>query len=135
MEERGVIQNKDKALQVNNFDHLLYGKITPTDIDGLIELRNRAYVFIETKNDGAEIKPGQRLAIERLVKDLRTKKPTIALIARHHITPPNDIPTADCIVSEYIFNGEWVTTASNQTVKQWIDRFINKYVPECLTKL
>ena len=32
-----------------DFTGLRWGKITPTDIDGFVEIRDKAYVFIEVK--------------------------------------------------------------------------------------
>ena len=42
---RGVIQNRDRKKQIIDFSGLKYGKITPTDIDGLIEYKDKAMMF------------------------------------------------------------------------------------------
>ena len=70
MNERGVINNIQRAQQINDFSNLLYGKITPTDIDGMIEYRGKLYIFFEIKYKDKDMPFGQRLALERLVKDL-----------------------------------------------------------------
>lgn len=124
--ERGVIRNKKFALQVNNFVNLRYGNITPTDIDGLIEFRNKAYVIIEIKHANYVLSEhnGQRLAIERLTDDLQEKKPTLALIARHNEN--GDIDVAFCEVSEYRWKHKWIVPKERISVKIIIDWFVKK---------
>jgi hypothetical protein len=121
---RGEIRNRQQATQVRDFSGLRYGKITPTDIDGVIEYHNLAYVFIETKFRDAELPFGQRLAIERMVDDLCKRKPTIGLIASHNSS--GDIDVANTMVMEIRFNKSWLNYRSeNFTTKQVIDHFLD----------
>lgn len=67
---KSKIRNPKKMRQLIDFKGLeLEGGIYPTDIDGLIELRNREYIILEVKHRGAAVPYGQRLAIERMVDD------------------------------------------------------------------
>jgi hypothetical protein len=43
---RGVIQNVGRKQQINDFSELRFGNITPTDMDGCIEYKDKAYIFI-----------------------------------------------------------------------------------------
>ena len=95
---RGEIINIERARQINNFKNMRYGKITPTDMDGLIEYHNKAYVFIEVKYGDKDLPFGQRLALERLVKDTSSKdKQSIAIVCEHQVdNTENQIDVADC---------------------------------------
>jgi hypothetical protein len=44
-----VIQNVGRKQQINDFSELRFGNITPTDMDGCIECKDKAYIFIEIK--------------------------------------------------------------------------------------
>ena len=53
---KSKIRNPKKMRQLIDFKGLeLDGGIYPTDIDGLIELRNREYIILEVKHRGAAI--------------------------------------------------------------------------------
>lgn len=122
---RGIINHKARARQLRDFSGLRYGNITPTDIDGLIEYHNKAFVIIELKYGDAEIKDGQRIALEVICDDLQSKKPAIVIIARHyqHDTE-KDIDTANAIVEKYRSRRVWYTPQKQMTVKNIIDSFL-----------
>ena len=126
--DRGVIQNVARAQQVNDFRNLVYGKITPTDLDGLIEYHNKAYVFVEIKYKNKDVPFGQRLAIERLVNDLSGKKKCLAMICEHDTRNTNEhVDVASCKVRQVYFSDElyWREPTHNITIKEAIDSFIN----------
>lgn len=53
---KSKIRNPKKMRQLIDFKGLeLEGGIYPTDIDGLIELRNREYIILEVKHRGAAV--------------------------------------------------------------------------------
>ena len=103
--EPGVIRNREYATRVRDFSGLRFGAITPTDLDGLIEYKDRGYVLIEVKYGETRLPDGQRLALERLCDDLQRVKPTLLVIASHHSV--GDIDVAQCVVTEYRYNGRW----------------------------
>ena len=128
---RGVINNIERAKQINSFDGLQYGNITPTDLDGCIEYHNKAYIFIEIKYGDTQLPFGQRLALERLVKDTGLAKKSIAIIAQHNIkNTDHQIIVKDCIVRElYLWNEKkWRPPNRDMTVKELADTFITKIV-------
>ena len=113
-DKRGEIHNRKRAKQINDFSGLAYGnKITPTDIDGLIEYQDKGYVLIEVKLRGVLLPYGQRLALERMTDDLtRAGKPTVCIIASHDIDDPEqDINVANTRVREYRWHKKWQTTS------------------------
>lgn len=127
--ERGVIENKKRAQQINDFSGLQYGNITPTDLDGLIEYKNKGYVLIEIKYKGKELPFGQRLAIERMVNDFACAgKTAIAIIADHYIdNTDDDVNVSDCNVRELYHSKErvWRTPKQAMTTAELIKGFID----------
>jgi len=134
--KRGVIHNRERARQINNFSGLLYGNITPTDIDGLIEYHNKGYILIETKLRETKIEFGQRLAFERMTDDLtKSGKLTVCIIACHDIdNPAQDIDVANTQVREYRWRGIWQTPKTPCTTKELVDYFINHYLASSCAK-
>lgn len=123
--ERGVIRNREYANQVKDYSGLLYGKITPTDLDGIIDFGDKAYVIIELKHINAVLPEGQRLAIARLTDIIwKSGRHALALIAIHNT--PNDIDVAYCKVIEYRYHGEWTEQIEHKTVRGAIDGFLKK---------
>lgn len=93
----------------------LDGGIYPTDIDGLIELRNREYIILEVKHRGAAVPYGQRLAIER-----------VAIICEHQVDDPDKpVVAAYCKVREIYYGKEhmWRPPEDSINVRQAIDCF------------
>ena len=127
---RGKIQNRDRARQINDFSGLRFGNITPTDIDGLIEYKNKAYIIIELKYLTTKLPRGQELALERLTDDLtKSGKPTICIVASHEQNDPKeDIKVSDTIVIKYRRNRKWTKTEKTTTL-QIIERFLEKIDP------
>lgn len=125
---RGAIEHTARAQQINDFSGLLFGKITPTDIDGLIEYKDKAYVFIEVKYNGKDLPYGQRLAIKRLVDDTSAQgKQAIALIVNHEVGDTNrPVPVAECIVRELYHGKEklWRPPKIPMTTREIIDGFL-----------
>ena len=108
-EKRGEIHSPERARQLRNFSGLLFGNITPTDIDGLIEYHDKGYVIIELKYRDAEILRGQELALERMTDDFqRAKKKALCIIATHQEDNPQiSINVADTIVTKYRYLYKW----------------------------
>ena len=127
---RGQIINRDRAKQIRDFSGLIYGTITPTDLDGFIDFGNNAFIFFELKLKGTPLLTGQRLALERLVNStIASGKKALAIVAEHDTTPEIDIDVANCIVSETKEYGEWKISTNPHTVKYVIDYFLKVYFP------
>lgn len=128
---RGKIQHVARAQQINNFENMRFGKITPTDIDGAIEYKDKAYMFIEIKYREKDLPFGQRLALERLVKDTSTNKTSIAIVCEHYVSDTQEqIDVADCIVREIFLSTEkrWRPPNRIIKVKDLLDLFIGNYI-------
>ena len=123
MVERGAVYNRAYAAQLRDFTGLNYGKITPTDIDAVIDFGGKACVIIEMKHKGARLPYGQALAIERIIDGLqRGGVDSIALIAEHD--SKGDIDFALGTVVKYRWLGEWLEMKHNWTVRHAVDGFL-----------
>lgn len=122
--DRGKIRNREQARQIVSYDGLKWGTITPTDIDGCIEYRDRAFIFFESKYKGAELETGQRLAFERLIDNLSKMKPAILIFVWHENEPNTDIKIASCQVVRFYYQQKWREEKSRRKLKEFCDRFI-----------
>lgn len=106
---RGDLYNPKRASQLRDYSGLRYGNITPTDIDGIIEYQNKAYVILEFKHkNSAAISKGQNLCLERLTDDLaNTGKPVLCIIAIHDTEYGQKIDAGNTVVQRYRYCGIW----------------------------
>ena len=124
---RGQIIHRNRAQQINDFSGIRYGKITPTDIDGLIEYKDKAYILFELKYKDTELPFGQRLALERTTDNLTYQgKTTLCIISSHNIENcKKDVPVAETIVREYRYKGKRYVPTTSITTKELSDSFIH----------
>lgn len=105
------IINPDRNRQVIDYTGLLPQNdpakvLLPTDIDGLIDWKNRGYIFIELKYHDAMLSLGQKLALERLVKDAnKVHKHALAILARHQVTDTDKYVFANESDVDIIYDG------------------------------
>ena len=127
MSERGAIRNEDFAKQLVDFSGLVYGKISPTDVDLYIDFQNRVFVFGEYKFGKTLMEFGQRLALERLCDEREgaTRK-TIGLVASHRTPATQQVDGAAAVVTEFRFKKKWRVPKHPITVRQAIDSFLGK---------
>lgn len=121
---RGVIRNREYASQIRDFSGMRFGSITPTDIDGFIEYRNRGFVIIESKYGQSKLAGGQRLAFERLADTLNSVKPTLLVVGSHMEGLNEDIAIDKSIVTEYRSKGRWLIPNTNLTVYDIVKSFL-----------
>lgn len=132
MIERGEIRNVERKQQINNFKDIRYGNITPTDIDGIIEYKDKAYIIFEIKYGNTKLPYGQRLAIQRLVVDIgKANKKVLAIIAEHHVdNTQQQVDASSCDVREVLLSTEreWREPNHAMKLRECIDLFITKIV-------
>ena len=132
MSERGTYEHPNRGKQLLRFDGMRFlDTITPTDIDGLIEVRNQIFIFFEAKLQDKEVPDGQRLALERLVKDAgMAGKHAIAIVGEHNITDPSeDVFLKDLLVRE-VFTTEtmrWRPPKRRLYAKEAADVYIKHF--------
>ncbi len=126
--ERGVYQSINRGKQLIRFDGMQYGNITPTDFDGMIEYKNRFWIAYEAKMEGKDVPSGQKLALERFIRDVKNAhKQGIAIIAEHNVLDTRrDVFLKDCMVRELITteNQRWRPPKYRITVKDITDLYI-----------
>jgi len=92
----GLIVNPERMKQIIDFSGLPCGM---SDIDGLVEWKDKGYIFVEIKTNKTPLPFGQKLALERLVKDTGQHKKSIAIIASHNVYDSKmRVIAAECIV-------------------------------------
>jgi beta-xylosidase len=126
---RGVIQNIGRKQQINDFSELRFENITPTDMDGVIEYKDRAYIFLEIKYLDKELPWGQRLFLERLVNDIaETGKQAVAIVIEHSVRDISlSVPVADCKVREAYYHNirQWKKIPGEFTAGSYIKMFLD----------
>lgn len=124
--ERGKIFNlkKYKQAKLISFVELQYErKITPTDVDFVIDFGNEEWVIGEFKTKGTSLPYGQKLCLERLCQNLTLKTKKVLGFIAIFSTPTNEIINAStCIVSEIWINNKW-EFSRKRTVKNLIDEW------------
>ena len=107
-----LIRNQQLIRNFNDLTGLRFGNMYPTDIDGFMEIRNKLFIFIETKFDGAPMPFGQETALVHLVDSLHNpdkEKFAYCLVVSH--ASNSDIDVASCLVTQYRVGGKWVDVA------------------------
>ena len=124
---RGVIQNRERKKQIIDFRNIRYNKITPTDIDVILDFGGRAFVVIEIKHGSAPIPDGQRICLENMVRAwAKGKTKAIAITAVHFVDNCNDdVMLDECIVNELYMSDEkkWRPPKKPMTVKELVDTY------------
>ncbi len=128
MSERGKIRHVERAQQINDFGGLRYGTITPTDIDGIIEMHDRGYIIHEVKYRDADVPRGQKLCLQRMVDDFKKAgKKAIAIIVEHYVDDTSEaVDNADCDVREIYMSSVtgWRPPKRPYKLKELTDAFI-----------
>jgi hypothetical protein len=122
--EPGNILNPEKFEQKVSFKGLKRDRgISPTDIDACIDYNGNAFVYMEFKTEGAELKNGQRMALENIVKShSKAGHPSCALILYHNTPARNEIIAKDLIVDNVYQNNKWRDWRSaDQTLLQFLE--------------
>ena len=122
-----TFNNREKAAQLISFKNLQWDKISATDIDFVIEIHNKLFIFGECKHGNSELPFGQKLALERIVDLIGETKTAVLLVFTHDTPVGQDIDAGNCIVREFRFNKQWHKETQGRTVKEFCDKLIEKY--------
>ena len=127
------IFNEEAFNQVLSFEGMDYDKgIHPTDIDGVIEYSDKAYVLYEVKHDGVDLRYAQRTYLERTIKDYaKAGKVAIAIVADHQGSDPKEkVFLKDCMVREVLYSqssdGEWMRPRTPMNCLEATDWLLEK---------
>lgn len=129
---RGKIVKPECKRQLMDFSDLkVNGNITPTDIDGYIELKNTLFMFYEYKYKNPTLEGGQKLAYKNLVDIINTVdgKHAVLFLCTHNVHNPETVVMGgSCIVDRFWYKHQWYK-GHNLTAKQWTDKFIEMAFP------
>lgn len=126
MFERGAVRNHARKRQCVDYSGMRFGKITPTDLDGLIEYHNESFALMELKHRGADLEYGQRTALVRMVDAItRSGKRAALFVASHQIDDPGqDIPADRCSIRAVYQRGSWSEDEAGKTLLEAVDAFL-----------
>ena len=128
-----LIRNPLRASQVLDFTRILSPPYAPTDIDGLVEWKDKAYVIIECKHGDKEMSLGQKIAIERMTKDFsKAGKRAVAIVVEHNVDNIQEsVMVGSQLVREVYYDsqGRWRKPSHEMTAREAINDFI-QYVED-----
>jgi hypothetical protein len=131
--ERGDIKDVNRYKQLISYAGLeRRRKITPTDIDGLIDYNGNSFIYMEGKMTGKAIDYGQKKALQNLIDSHeKAGNPSIAIIFRHDEPPDQKIIAKDKLISEIYYKGEWrppskVGITVLEFIEKWEEYWDNK---------
>lgn len=130
------IQSRERARQLISFEGMDLGpRMWPTDFDAVIEWKDRAWLLFEVKHGDKAVPLGQRLALERFVRDVwHGGKKAVAAVVEHHVADPNDdVRLADCQVREVFVGGEfrWRAARCHMTAREITDAYVGYIAHKC----
>ena len=105
---RGEIKHIDRYKQLISYGGMeLMRRITPTDIDGFIDLNGKCFIYIEGKLINKTMDYGQRLALENVVKSHeKANHMSCAIIFRHNTKADEIIDAKNQSVDEVYLRGK-----------------------------
>lgn len=125
-DERGAIRNPERASQHVDYRGLRWGRITPTNIDGLLDFGARFFFFVELKLRGAPFALGQRLALANVrAAIVDGGKRCVVLVAEHdQADPRTPIPAHSAEVIEILDGQVWRKPSRSVRVREAIDHYL-----------
>lgn len=132
----GLYQNPRRGKQLLRFDGFGLDReslesVMATDIDALIDVRDKILIVVEAKLDGKEVPRGQQYALQRIVTDAKKAgKHAIAIVADHDVyDPEQDVFLKDLVCRE-VFESEieqWRKMKRKMTVRELANWYVNRY--------
>ena len=136
MSERGVFRNESKGRQLLKFQGIRLENITPSDIDGAIELRQTAWVFYEAKTRKAECEYGQKRMLYELTKDTgKAGKHTLSMIVEHDVEESErNVYLCTAPVREWISSEQLIWTKPPKPIVAGVATylFVKKFCPSLI---
>lgn len=131
-EPRGVVRSIARATQHIDFSGLRWSKITPTNIDGVLDFAKRLFGFLEFKMAGAPFPAGQRYLFEAIRQAIvRGETMCVVLIAEHEaIDARMPIVASTAAVIEILDGPEWRAPLRPVTVREAIETYLRRAFPE-----
>lgn len=123
----GVYENPQRARQLIRFDGMSLMRKCFTDFDAVMEWNDRAWLVFEVKWTKKDVPTGQRLALERFVRDAsKAGKYACAAVVEHAVrNPMRDVYLKNCKVRSVYCTGEleWRPTKNPVTALELMEEF------------
>jgi hypothetical protein len=125
----GRIRNRRRARQILDYSHLVVGRHSPGDVDGVMEIGGWGFFVVEMKHREAEVPRGQRRTLEALATALvKTGYEVLFVVASHDVdNPAADVNAADAKVRERFDSGTLCLTRVRESItlseclREWIE--------------
>tara|TARA_B100000214_G_scaffold113066_1_gene79899 strand:- start:2698 stop:3078 length:381 start_codon:yes stop_codon:yes gene_type:complete len=104
-----LIKNSNRAKQGIEFSGVEWGKIHPSDIDFVLEFKNKVLILGEVKFKGIELTTGQKLMLERIADSWHTGISFVIFAHHTHEDDTTDIPLQKCEVYKIYYDKKWYT--------------------------
>jgi hypothetical protein len=117
-----LIRNKGQIKQGIDFTGIKNGLIHPTDIDAVFEFDNEALILIEVKRKGNTLPIGQRLLLERICNNWKTKKAIALFLTHRNYNSDELIELKKCELNKYYTNGRWKESKENDTLIEILNK-------------
>lgn len=132
----GNIKNPKRSKQLFRFegfgfDNKELKSVGATDIDAIVDVRDKILIVFEVKFDGKQVPKGQRYALQRLVGDAKANgKHAIAIVVDHYVYEyDEDVYLANLIVRE-VFESEsmtWKPMKKRITARELANWYVGRY--------
>lgn len=100
---------RNRAKQLIDFSSLCWGKMHPTDIDGIMEFDGKKLVLMELKTKGKGVDLGQRLALEHMADNWKSAKGNDAIVIyseHEQYNTDKEVDMGATIVKEVYWNNK-----------------------------
>lgn len=89
-----MIRNKEYMSQIVDFNGMVYGRCSPTDIDLSMDFQKKVFIFVELKFKGTGLTTGQKIHMMGLVEAIEDGgRRAYAILAEH------DTPVGESIIA------------------------------------
>lgn len=120
------IKSRDGLRQVILFEGLENGRLSLSDIDAVMELRDKFLILFEVKKEGIDIPKGQRGMLEAIV-DAWYETGRIGMIVKaEHNQNGEFIFLRKCVVVDIYYKGSWRPQSEKITVREFLENFYSK---------
>lgn len=131
-----LMKNPKRGKQLIRFDGFGFNNnqlksVGATDIDAIVDVRDKILIIFEVKLYGKQVPKGQRYVLQRLVEDAKkANKHSIAIVLDHDIEDPiQDIFLANLIVRE-VYSSEdlrWKPLKKRMTARELANWYVARY--------
>ena len=134
----GMLLYKDRARQLIDFSSLSWGKVHPTDIDGVMEFNGKKLVLMELKEEGRRVDMGQRLTLEHIADNWKSTEGNDAIViySEHNIyNTDEDVDIGETMVKEVYWNKKrYNYEDQNRTVRSVVWAFAHEEIQKKLER-